>query len=211
MTDSLPTEEKITTTPAPKWTFSNGINTLFQPTAQLEDLTKESIKSWTEILWDITQIGNDAIQTVEEFMTEPSKLFQPTKAVSTLWGLVKNAAGAGIEWAKDLATDTISLATWAVGDVVNIWKDIANIRTEPKTEGDQLFQPKKPIEELGSIWSKVIKSWVALAGWTVGAGVNVAKKVVGAGTNILKKWIWIFKKWNSEEDINNKEKESNWQ
>ncbi|MDR2190933.1 MAG: hypothetical protein LBP53_07360 [Candidatus Peribacteria bacterium] len=90
-------------------------------------------------------------------MAEPGKLFQPTKAVATLGGFAKDVAVAGVESAKTLATDTIGLATGAVGDMLQMGKDVANIWTEPQT-GEGLFQPKKPLEELTSIGSKVLKS-----------------------------------------------------
>jgi hypothetical protein len=125
-------------------------------------------------------------------MTEPGKLFQPTKAVSTLTGFTKNVTKAWIEAVKDLTTDTIWIATGTVGDVIKIGKDIANIRTEPKPEWDQLFQPKKPIDELWNMWTKMIKSWVAIAGGWVSTGVNIAKKVLWAGTKLIKKGLGIF-------------------
>jgi hypothetical protein len=53
------------------------------------------------------------------------------------------------------------------------------------------------LEELTSIGSKVLKSWIAIAGGWVGAGANVVKKVIGAGTNVLKKGLGIFKKKDS--------------
>jgi hypothetical protein len=52
------------------------------------------------------------------------------------------------------------------------------------------------LEELTSIGSKVLKSWVALAGGTVGTGANIVKKVIWTGTELLKKGLGIFKKKN---------------
>lgn len=181
-------------TPPTEQNFSEGTSNVFQPTAKVGELATESINAGGEILGEVTKLGTDALQNLGDVMTEPGKLFQPTKAVSTLAGLTENVTKAWVEAVKGLTTDTIWIATGAVGDVMNIGKDIANIRTEPKPEGDQLFQPKKPIEELWNIWTKVIKSGVALAGGGVETGVNIAKKVLWAGTNILKKWIGIFKK-----------------
>jgi hypothetical protein len=94
-------------------------------------------------------------------MAEPGKLFQPAKAVSTLSNLVGNAATAGMESAKTLVTDSIGIATGAVGDLTNIGKEVADIWTEPSAgpkAGEGLFQPHKPLEELTSIGSKIIKS-----------------------------------------------------
>jgi hypothetical protein len=94
-------------------------------------------------------------------MAEPGKLFQPQKAVSTLSNLVGNVATAGMESAKTLATDTLGVATGAVGDIMNIGKEVATIWTEPSAgpkAGEGLFQPHKPLEELTSIGSKVLKS-----------------------------------------------------
>jgi hypothetical protein len=94
-------------------------------------------------------------------MAEPGKLFQPVKAVSTLGSLVGNVATAGVESAKTLVTDTIGVATGAVGDVVKIGKEVTSIWTEPSAgpqAGAGPFQPHRPLEELTSIGSKVLKS-----------------------------------------------------
>jgi hypothetical protein len=94
-------------------------------------------------------------------MAEPGKLFQPTKAISTLGGFAKDVAGAGLESAKALAGGSVDIATGAVGDVVKIGKEVTDIWTTPSAgpkEGEGLFQPQKPIEELASIGSKVLKS-----------------------------------------------------
>ena len=189
----LPTEEHSPESQS----FSEPSNTLFQPVKEMGNLTQETIQSGTELLGDISQIGSNVIQTAGAIMTEPSNLFQPTKAVSTLGSFAKNIGSAGIEGAKDLATDSITLATDTIWDISNIGKDVANIWMEPKPVGEWLFQPKKPLNDLSSLWSKVIKSWVAIVGGTASTGVNVAKNVVKAWTNLLKKGLWIF--WKKDE------------
>ena len=178
--------------------ISETSNTLFQPAKQMEETAQETIKSWTELLWGLSQIWTNIVQSAGEMMAEPSNLFQPTKAVSSLGNFAKNLGTASIEGAKDIASNTVDLATNVVGDISNIWKDITNIRVDPKPVGEWLFQPKKPLEDLSSIGTKVIKSWVAIVWGTVSTGANVAKNIVKSGTNLLKKWLWIL--WKKDEE-----------
>ena len=185
------------TAPAPI-DFWEGISNLFQPTEKVGELAKEGMNVGGEILGEVTKLWAEALQSFGEVMTEPGILFQPTKAVSTLTGLTGNITKAWTEVVKDLATDTIGIATGTVGDVMNIGKDIANIRTEPNPQCAQLFQPNRPIAELWSIGTKVIKSGVALASGGVETGVNITKKLLGTGTNIIKKGLGIFGKKKGE-------------
>jgi hypothetical protein len=86
------------------------------------------------------------VENVGEIMAEPGKLFQPAKTVSTLGNIV----GAGVEGVKNLATDTIGLATGAVEDMKKTGSDLVNVRTEPKPDGG-VMQPARPISELSNI------------------------------------------------------------
>ncbi|MDR0281891.1 MAG: hypothetical protein LBI53_00785 [Candidatus Peribacteria bacterium] len=63
--------------------FSEPAN-IFQPTAQVGDLAQETLKSSTEIVGSITDIGSNIIGSVGEIMAEPANLFQPTKSISML-------------------------------------------------------------------------------------------------------------------------------
>jgi hypothetical protein len=57
---------------------------LFQATAPVNDLVQTTASSGKELFQDTAQVGKDFVQGVGNFMSEPSQLFQPAKAVSTL-------------------------------------------------------------------------------------------------------------------------------
>jgi hypothetical protein len=127
-------------------------------------------------------------------MAEPANLFQPTKSISMLWSLTQQTAQVGMESSKELLQGSTAVVTGAITDITEIWKDIANIWIDPPKQGEGIFEPKQPIEQLSSISSKVMQTWVTVAEGTVSTGVNVAKQVLGTWTNIIKKGLWIFRK-----------------
>ncbi|GHV21231.1 hypothetical protein FACS1894176_10970 [Bacteroidia bacterium] len=149
MTDPILTPPDPIETPIPtptEATFSSGVSSVFQATASLNDLAKESISVGQNLVGEVNQFGHSIVENVGEIMAEPGKLFQPTKTVSTLGNLV----GASVEGVKNLANDTIGLATEAVGDIKKTGSDLANVRIEPKSDGG-VMQPARPISELSSI------------------------------------------------------------
>jgi hypothetical protein len=113
---------------------------LFQPSTPLTTLVQDTATSGRELIQDVGQAGANIAQNVGSFVSEPSQLFQPTKAISTLGGLGKDVANFGIESVKD-----------TVHEVVGMGKEVVNIRSEPNPNGKGLFQPTKPLETLGTI------------------------------------------------------------
>jgi hypothetical protein len=65
---------------------------LFQATAPITNLIQETASSGQELLHETAQVGKDLSQGIGEFMSEPSQIFQPTKAVSTLSTFTQNVA-----------------------------------------------------------------------------------------------------------------------
>jgi hypothetical protein len=138
---------------------------------------------------EVSQFGSSLVQNVGEVMAEPWKLFQPTKAISKLGALTSTS----IEGVKTLATDTMGLATGAVGDIMKTSSDLVNVRSKPKPDGG-VMQPARPLSELSNIGGKIVRSWAILASGTVGTGVNIAKKILWAGKNLLRKGLDALKK-----------------
>ncbi|MDR2540616.1 MAG: hypothetical protein LBD11_02245 [Candidatus Peribacteria bacterium] len=149
MTDPILTPPDPTETPIPpqtEATFSSGVSSVFQATAPLNDLAKESISVGQNFVGEVNQFGHNIVENVGEIMAEPGKLFQPAKTVSTLGNIV----GASVESVKNLAADTVGLATGTVENIMKTGSDLANVRTEPKPDGG-VMQPARPISELSNI------------------------------------------------------------
>jgi hypothetical protein len=127
--------------------MTDATSPLFQATTPVTDLVQTTAHSGNELLQDTVQVGKDITQSVGNFIAEPSQLFQPTKAISTLGDFTKNVASFGVESVKG-----------TVQDVVGIGKDVGAIWSEPSTDGSGLFQPSKPLGTLANIGGKVLKS-----------------------------------------------------
>jgi hypothetical protein len=108
---------------------------LFQATADISTLTKDTVASGAGLVSETAQVGAGVVQTVGGFISEPSQLFQPTKAVSTLGSFTKEVASFGVDTVKG-----------SVQGVMDTGKNVAAIWAEPSGDGGGLFQPKKPLE-----------------------------------------------------------------
>ncbi|MDR0607483.1 MAG: hypothetical protein LBG52_03880 [Candidatus Peribacteria bacterium] len=59
-------------------------------------------------------------------------------------------ASVSVEGIKNLATDTMGLATGTIDEIRKTSSDFANVRTTPKTDGG-VMQPARPLSELSNI------------------------------------------------------------